>query len=109
MTATGVPGTNVVYNPPSYSWVSRPMVEVSHTSFSDLVQELVFGPAGMTRSARIHRGLTLRAPLAAELALPYHLDALDRYVSSDAPPPQGDGAAGGVISTAMDLAHFDVA
>ena len=25
------------------------------------------------------------------------------------PPPQGDGAAGGVVSTALDLARFDIA
>jgi CubicO group peptidase (beta-lactamase class C family) len=30
-------------------------------------------------------------------------------VQSDPPPPQGDGAAGGVIASAMDLARFDIA
>ena len=109
MTANGDPGRTFLYNPPSYSWASRPMAEVSHTSFSELVQELVFGPAGMSRSARIHRSLALRESLASDLARPYHLDSLGRFVPSDAPPPQGDGAAGGVISTAMDLAHFDIA
>jgi CubicO group peptidase (beta-lactamase class C family) len=30
-------------------------------------------------------------------------------VQSNPPPPQGDGAAGGVIASAMDLARFDIA
>ncbi|MEP6765862.1 MAG: hypothetical protein ABJB66_16225 [Gemmatimonadaceae bacterium] len=32
-----------------------------------------------------------------------------RPVQSEPPAPQGDGAAGGVITTAMDLARFDIA
>lgn len=109
MTANGVPGTRFFYNPPSYSWASRPMAEVAGTSFSDLTATLVFTPAGMTRSARIHRRLPLPPALAAELAKPYHLDSTGRVVASDPPGPQGDGAAGGVIASAMDLARFDIA
>ena len=82
------------------------MAEVSGLPFSRLTAELVFEPAGMTRSARIHRKLTLPPALAAELATPYHVDAEGSVVASDPPPPQGDGAAGGVISTAMDLARY---
>ena len=109
MTANGVPGTRFFYNPPSYSWASRPMAEVSGTPFSELVTTMVFVPAGMTHSARIHRGLPLQPALAGQLATPYHVDSTGRVVVSDPPPPQGDGAGGGVISTAMDLARFDVA
>jgi CubicO group peptidase (beta-lactamase class C family) len=109
MEANGVPGTRFLYNPPSYSWASRPMAEASGVPFSQLTAELVFGPAGMTRSARIHRKLPLAPALAAQLATPYHLDAQGSVVASDPPPLQGDGAAGGVISTAMDLARFDIA
>jgi CubicO group peptidase (beta-lactamase class C family) len=68
MTANGVPGTRFFYNPPSFSWGSRPMAEVAGKSFSELTAELVFGPTGMTRSARIHRRLPLIPALAAELA-----------------------------------------
>lgn len=109
MTANGVPGTRFLYNPPSFSWASRPMAEVADTTFSDLVRMLVFEPAGMTRSARKHRRLPLAPALAAALAQPYHTDSLGRVVLSEQPGPQGDGAAGGVISTAMDMARFDIA
>lgn len=109
MTANGEPGTRFWYNPPSYSWASRPMAEVAGRPFSELVDSLVFRPAGMRGSARIHRRLPLRADLAARLATPYHVDSAGRVVRSDPPPPQGDGAAGGVIASAMELARFDVA
>jgi CubicO group peptidase (beta-lactamase class C family) len=109
MTANGEPGTRFWYNPPSYSWASRPIAEVGGKPFSKLVDELVFRPAGMTHSARIHRALPLRDELARDLATPHHLDDRGLPVVSDPPPPQGDGAAGGVISTVMDLARFDIA
>ena len=109
MTANGVPGTRFLYNPPSYSWSSRPMAQVTGTAFSELTATEVFAPAGMTHSARIHRRLPLPPALASQLATPYHVDSTGRVAPSDPPPPQGDGAAGGVISTAMDLARFDVA
>ena len=109
MSANGVPGTRFLYNPPLYSWASRPIAEAAGRPFSDLVESLVFSPAGMTRSARRHRTRPLRADLAADLARPFHVDADGRVVPSDPPPPQGDGAAGGVVSTALDLARFDVA
>jgi CubicO group peptidase (beta-lactamase class C family) len=109
MTANGEPGTRFWYNPPSFSWGSRPIAEAAGRPFSALVDSLVFRPAGMRDAARIHRRLPLRADLAARLALPYHLDYVGRLVRSDPPTPQGDGAAGGVSASALDLASFDVA
>ena len=109
MSANGEPGTRFWYNPVSYSWASRPMAEVTGRPFSDLVDSLVFQPAGMRNAARIHRRLPLRAELAASLALPYHLDSAGRVAQSNPPSAQGDGAAGGVIASAMDLARFDIA
>ncbi len=109
MTANGEPGTRFFYNPQSYSWASRPMAEVTGRTFSDLVDSLVFRPASMTGAARIHRRLPLRADLVPTLATPYHIDSAGRVVESDPPPPQGDGAAGGVIASVTDLAHFDIA
>lgn len=85
------------------------MAEVAGRPFSSLVEALAFEPAGMRRSARIHRALPLRPDLAAELAVPYHLGPDGRMVRSDPPPPQRDGAAGGVITSASELARFDVA
>ncbi|MEO5618753.1 MAG: serine hydrolase domain-containing protein [Candidatus Eisenbacteria bacterium] len=109
MTANGAPGTRFFYNPVSYSWTSRPMAEVSGVPFSTLVDSFIFRPAGMTRSARLHRRLPLPPGIAADLALPYHVDSTGRWALSEPPGPQGDGAAGGVISTARDLARFDIA
>lgn len=109
MTSNGVPGTRFFYNPPFYSWASRPMAEVAGKTFSALVTQYVLEPAGMRRSARINRRLALPPELAAALATPYHLDATGQFVVSDPPPAQGDGAAGGVISTVADLARFDLA
>ena len=110
MSANGTaPGTRFHYNPPSYSWASRPMAEVTGRAFSDLVDSLVLRPAGMQHSARIHRRRPLPPALDAALATPYHVDSTGQVVPSDPPPPQGDGAAGGVIASAMDLARFDVA
>ena len=83
MTANGEPGTRFWYNPPSYSWASRPMAEVAGRTFSDLADSLVFRPAGMCGSARVNRRLPLRADLAARLATPYHVDSAGR------PSPQG--------------------
>jgi CubicO group peptidase (beta-lactamase class C family) len=107
MTMNGRAGERFLYNPVAYSWASRPMREVTGTPFSTLVDDLVLRPAGMTRSARIHRALPLPPALAAELARPYHVDSAGGFARSPAPGPQGDGAAGGVISTAADLARFD--
>ena len=109
MSANGTPGTRFWYNPVAYSWASRPMMQVAKQPFSELVAKYVFEPAGMTRSARIHRKLPLRADLAADLAVPYHTDSTGAFARSEPPSPQGDGAAGGVISTVMDIARFDIA
>ncbi|MEP6781513.1 MAG: serine hydrolase domain-containing protein [Gemmatimonadaceae bacterium] len=110
MSANGVPGTRFWYNPPSYSWASRPMLEKTGVAFSTLVDSLIFRVAHMQHSARINRALPLRADLAVTLALPYHFDSTTKaFVQSEQPDPQGDGAAGGVITTAMDLARFDIA
>jgi CubicO group peptidase (beta-lactamase class C family) len=110
MTANGErPGARFWYNPPSYSWASRPMAEVAGRTFSELVDSLVFRPAGMRNAARTNRRLPLPPRIAEALATPYQIDSGGRAVKSDPPPPQGDGAAGGVIASAMDLARFDIA
>lgn len=85
------------------------MAEAGGEDFSSLVESRVFRPAGMVRSARIHRGLALPAEPAAALAPPHRLDAAGAPTRAPAPPPQGDGTAGGVVSTVLDLARFDVA
>ena len=110
MSANGdQPGTRFWYNPPSYSWASRPIAEMAGRPFSELVDSLVFRPAGMRNAARTHRRLPLPPRIAEALATPYHIDSAGRVMKSDPPPPQGDGAAGGVTAAAMDLARFDIA
>jgi CubicO group peptidase (beta-lactamase class C family) len=109
MQMNGTAGTRFYYNPISFSWASRPMMQAAGRAFSDLVAEEVFVPAGMTESARQHRNLPLRADLAAAIAPPYHADSAGAFVRSPALEPQGDGAAGGVISTVADMARFDIA
>ena len=108
-TAIGDPGTRFSYNPVLYSWASRPMMEAAGTPFSRLVEQYVFQPAGMARSARTNRDLPIREDLAAAIAIPYHVDSAGKMVRSPAREAQGDGAAGGVISTVLDLARFDAA
>jgi CubicO group peptidase (beta-lactamase class C family) len=108
MQANGTPGTRFYYNPISYSWASRPMAQVTSTPFSDLVARHVFEPAGMTHAARIHRKQPLPPALAALAARPHRVDDSGVAVT-DPPPPQGDGAAGGVVASVSDLARFDIA
>lgn len=109
MQMNGTAGERFYYNPISFSWGSRPIMQATGRAFSDLVAEEIFAPAGMTESARKHRNLPLRADLAAALAPPYHVDSAGVLRRSPAPGPQGDGAAGGVVSTVADMARFDVA
>lgn len=109
MRGNGAPGERFFYNPIAYSWASRPIMQAAGRAFSDLVAEEVFAPAGMTASARQHRALPLRADLARALAKPYGRDSTGAFIRSSGPPPQGDGAAGGVVSTVVDLARFDLA
>ena len=108
-TASGIPGERFSYNPVLYSWASRPLMAAANDSFSALVEEYVFVPAGMIHSARKHRNLPLRGDIAERLALPYRRNASGASERSPTMPPQGDGAAGGVVTTALDLARFDIA
>ena len=108
-TAIGAPGTAFSYNPPLYSWASRPMMAAASRQFSDLVAEYVLGPAGMSASARTFRDRPLPSRVAAALAPPHQLTPSGQVVLSPPLGPQGDGAAGGVVSTVTDLAKFDIA
>ena len=108
-TATGELGEHFSYNPVLYSWASRPIMAATGTSFSELVAEYVLEPAGMTRSARRHRDLPLPADLAEDLAPPHRIDENGLAVRAPALDAQGDGAAGGLVSTVVDLARFDMA
>lgn len=108
-TATATPGNLFSYNPLLYSWASRPIMAVADTTFSALVERYVFVPAGMTRSARKHRELPVREDIAKLVAPPHRIGASGAVERAPALRLQGDGAAGGVITTVLDLARFDIA
>lgn len=108
-TATATPGSRFSYNPVLYSWASRPIMAATGAPFSELVERYVFAPTGMGRSARKHRDLPLPEDLAKLLAPPHRVGDSGAIERAPAPPPQGDGAAGGVVATVLDLARFDVA
>ncbi|MDY7095867.1 MAG: serine hydrolase domain-containing protein, partial [Acidobacteriota bacterium] len=108
-TAIGAPGTGFSYNPVLYSWASRPLMAGAGRSFSGLVDEYVFQPAGMDRSARIYRDLPLPEDLARALAPPHRMREDGKMQPAPYLKPQGDGAAGGVVSTVLDLVRFDIA
>lgn len=108
-TTTSTPGDKFSYNPVLYSWSSRPIMTAADSPFSDLVERYVFAPAGMTRSARVNRDLPLREDLAKLLAPPHRVGSSGAIERAPERPSQGDGAAGGVITTVLDLAKFDVA
>ncbi len=108
-TATGTPGTRFSYNPILYSWGSRPIMAATDTQFSALVEQHVFVPVEMSDSGRKYRDLPLSEHLAERQALPYQIDTDGTATPAPPPPPQGDGAAGGVVSTVLDLAAFDIA
>ncbi len=109
MQVNGAAGSRFLYNPPAFSWASRPMAQVGGAPFSDLVDSLVFRRAGMRGAARINRNRPLPPSIAAVLARPYTIDSAGRAVAMSPPPPQGDGAAGGVIASVADLIRFDIA
>ncbi|GHA00478.1 serine hydrolase [Arenicella chitinivorans] len=108
-TATQQPGTNFSYNPVLFSWASRPIMAVVEQSFSELVVQNVFTPTQMHQSARTHRERPLPQAMQRRLPSYYSLDNDGNAVLAAPGSPQGDGAAGGVHSTVVDLAKFDIA
>lgn len=108
-TAISEPGESFSYNPVLYSWASRPIAAAAGKPFSELVREQLFIPADMKQSARVYRDLPLREDLKQRLAPPHRIDESGAIGPAPYPPPQGDGAAGGIITTVIDLARFDIA
>ena len=107
-TVNGTPGEKFRYNPVAFSFASRSIAHQVGQDFSSLVSAHIFEPVGMKDSARIHRDLPQPEGLASRLATPYQIEFGQ---ATPAPPidPRGDGAAGGIISTVVDLARFDIA
>jgi CubicO group peptidase (beta-lactamase class C family) len=97
-----VPGAAYEYSNLGYGVVQLLMTGVTHQSFSELLQETVLGPAGMTSS-------TFEQPLPEEL---WHRTTTEHYV--DGRPFEGKRhhypllAAGGLWTTPSDLARFAI-
>ncbi len=104
----GSPGERFRYNPIAFSYASRSIAHQAGLDFSSLVAQHILEPVGMADSARLHRDLEPPQALASRLATHYMIES---GLAIPGPPlaPQGDGAAGGIISTVVDLARFDIA
>ncbi|MEQ8953482.1 MAG: serine hydrolase domain-containing protein, partial [Gammaproteobacteria bacterium] len=108
-TAISEPGESFSYNPVLYSWASRPIAAAAGKPFSELVKEELFVPTNMEQSARVYRDLPLRDDMRQRLAPPHRMGESGAIEPAPYPAPQGDGAAGGIITTVLDLARFDIA
>ena len=107
-TVNGNPGERLRYNPIAFSYASRSIAHQAELDFSSLVARHIFEPVGMPNSARLHRDLPLPEALASRLA-PHYMIEFGMAVPGPGLEPQGDGAAGGIVSTVVDLARFDIA
>lgn len=108
-TAIGRPGTQFSYNPVLYSWASRPVMALTGVSFSKGFTDAILKPLHMDHSARQYRDLALPKELTAILASPHQMSAQGEMVVAPPLKAQGDGAAGGVVASVLDLAKFDQA
>jgi len=99
---TRVPGTGYQYSNLGYGVVQLLMTDVTHQPFSELVQETVLGPVGMTSS-------TFEQPLPEEL---WERATTEHYV--DGQPFEEKRhhypllASGGLWTTPSDLARFAI-
>ena len=85
MRADGVPGSRFFYNPPIYSWASRPIMERTGASFSDLVDSLILRPG---------RHAALGAHQSRPRAPARHRERVGAAL------PSGRGRARGAVGTA---------
>lgn len=86
---------------------ARVMARGTTVAFSTLFEQLVLLPASMPHSARWHAGRPLAADLTQDLAPAYPGGPAGEPVMPRA--PAADEADGGLVSTAADLARFDIA
>jgi CubicO group peptidase (beta-lactamase class C family) len=105
-TSQGVPGEAYRYNGFLYGLLTWVMEEVSGNSFAALLVENIIGPLGMTRTVP-SRSESRDQQILAERAEYYRIDNDGSYVPSGFPVDLNAG--GGIISTVLDLAKFDVA
>ncbi len=98
------PGLRFEYSNTNYLLLGAVVARVSHMPWQTYIRKNIFGPAGMTHSAFIEDESHLPA-----LATGYQRGKSGR--PEVAPPLRGAwaGAAGGIVSTAADMAKWDAA
>ena len=101
MTSEGEPGSVFIYNGNRYGLLQKVIERASGRPFSALVIETILNPLGMSDSI----GITMvdqpaYAHIRDRLSIPYGMDGT--YFSRF-------NASGGLVSTAPDLAKFDIA
>jgi CubicO group peptidase (beta-lactamase class C family) len=105
-TSQGVPGEAYRYNGFLYGLLTWVIEEVSGKGFAALLVENIIGPLGMTRTIP-SKSESRDQQILAERAKYYRIDNDGSFVPSGFPVYLNAG--GGIISTVLDLAKFDVA
>ena len=108
-TSEGTPGSAFRYDGDRYANLTTVIEQAGGARFSDLLQERIFSPAGMTSTgpSRPGQASTDYGELWAGLASPYRWDVADGVVPGVY--PAHFSAAAGLISTIEDLARYDAA
>jgi len=105
-TAQGVPGDAYRYNGFLYGFLSLVAEEVSGKKFNELLVENIIRPLNMTRTVPSINN-SIRQQIIADRAKYYKMGFGGNFVPSSYPVKLSSSA--GMISTALDLAKFDVA
>jgi CubicO group peptidase (beta-lactamase class C family) len=116
-TSNGEPGTHFFYNPIMYSRLSRYIehkyghsvdeVEGRHNTMAQLVESHILAPAGMTRTMA-SQWQREKALVFFDMASGFGVDESGDIIKRPRPERELAGGAG-VVSTADDLARYDVA
>lgn len=116
--STHVPGTTYAYDGDRYAYLSQVAERATGKTFGALVQERILDPLGMTNTWMQYTPCAIelgRSPYPidfdfskVEIARPYQLDSSFEVIPG-INKNRGFTAAAGLISTAVDLAKFDIA
>lgn len=103
------PGARFSYSNTGYIILGRVVEKVSGQSFGAFMQQRLFGPAGLRETTLSAADTSQLVNGVAAVARGYDTFALG---APEPAPPEADGwlyAAGGIFSTARDLAQWDLA
>lgn len=98
------PGTKWEYSNTNYLLLGGVVARVSHMPWETYVRKNIFARAGMTHSAFIDD-----EPSLSDMATGYHLDKQHHPVLAPPLHAAWAGSAGAIVSTAGDLAKWDLA